>query len=142
MIYDSNQGDINRKHVWRVRVTGDRPESITSGAGVEWGAVMTADGTVALHAASGSEPAHTAVLHDGERHRVSPVRPPSYPAVRMVEPEQIVFSASDGMQIHGQLFLPPGASSGEEHPAVPFFHGGSRRQMLLGFHHRGYDHNT
>ncbi|MGB0542695.1 MAG: prolyl oligopeptidase family serine peptidase [Longimicrobiales bacterium] len=142
MIYDSNQDDIDRKHVWRAGVNGDRPEPITSGTGVEWGAVMTEGGTIAFHAASGSEPAHTVVLHDGERHRVSPTRPASFPAARMVEPEQVVFSASDGMQIHGQLFLPPGASSGEKHPAVLFFHGGSRRQMLLGFHHRGYYHNT
>ncbi|MDE3001841.1 MAG: prolyl oligopeptidase family serine peptidase [Gemmatimonadota bacterium] len=142
MIYDSNQDDIDRKHVWRASVNGDRPEPITSGTGVEWGAVMTEGGTIAFHAASGSEPAHTVVLHDGERHRVSPTRPASFPAARMVEPEQVVFSASDGMQIHGQLFLPPGASSGEKHPAVVFFHGGSRRQMLLGFHHRGYYHNT
>ena len=142
MIYDSNQDDIDRKHVWRASVNGDRPEPITSGTGVEWGAVMTEGGTIAFHAASGSEPAHTVVLHDGERHRVSPTRPASFPAARMVEPEQVVFSASDGMQIHGQLFLPPGASSGEKHPAVVFFHGGSRRQMLLGFHHRGYYPNT
>lgn len=142
VIYDSNQDDIDRKHVWRVDVTGGRPEPLTPGAGVEWGAVMTAAGTVAFQAASGSEPAHTVVLRDGERHRVSPDRPRTFPADHMVEPEQVVFSASDGMQIHGQLFLPPNASVGERHPAVLFFHGGSRRQMLLGFHHRGYYHNT
>lgn len=142
VIYDSNQDDIDRKHVWRVDITGGRPELLTPGAGVEWGAVMTAGGTVAFQAASGSEPAHTVVLRDGERHRVSPDRPRSFPADRMVEPEQVVFSASDGMQIHGQLFLPPDARAGDRHPAVLFFHGGSRRQMLLGFHHRGYYHNT
>lgn len=142
VIYDSNQDDIDRKHVWRVDVTGGRPELLTPGSGVEWGAVVTAAGTVAFQAASGSEPAHTVVLRNGDRHRVSPDRPASFPAARMVEPEQVVFSASDGMQIHGQLFLPPNARAGERHPGVLFFHGGSRRQMLLGFHHRGYYHNT
>jgi dipeptidyl aminopeptidase/acylaminoacyl peptidase len=142
VIYDSNQDDIDRKHVWRVDITGGRPELVTPGAGVEWGAVMTAGGTVAFQAASGTEPAHTVVLRDGERHRVSPDRPRSFPADHMVEPQQVVFSASDGMQIHGQLFLPPDMRAGDRQPAVLFFHGGSRRQMLLGFHHRGYYHNT
>lgn len=142
VVYDSNQDDIDRKHVWRVDVRGGPPVLLTPGTGVEWGAVVTASGTLAFHAGSGSEPAHTVVLRDGDRHRVSPDRPAEFPFQQMVEPEQVVFSASDGMPIHGQLFLPPNARAGERHPGVLFFHGGSRRQMLLGFHHRGYYHNT
>lgn len=46
------------------------------------------------------------------------------------------------MQIHGQLFLPPDLKPGERRPAMIFFHGGSRRQMLLGFHYMGYYHNA
>ena len=45
------------------------------------------------------------------------------------------------MQIHGQLFLPPNAAAGR-HPAVIFFHGGSRRQMLLGWHYMFYYHQA
>ncbi|MEO1216867.1 MAG: prolyl oligopeptidase family serine peptidase, partial [Bacteroidota bacterium] len=48
----------------------------------------------------------------------------------------------DGMKIHGQLFLPKGYTSSKKLPGLLFFHGGSRRQMLLGFHHRGYYHNA
>jgi dipeptidyl aminopeptidase/acylaminoacyl peptidase len=44
------------------------------------------------------------------------------------------------MQIHGQLFLPKNAAG--KHPAVIFFHGGSRRQMLLGFHYMYYYSNA
>lgn len=142
IIYDSNQDDVDRKHVWRVDVAGGRPERVTTGRGLEWGGVETAAGTIAFHAASGSEPAHTVVLRDGSRQRIGPPRPATFPADRMVEPEQVVFRASDGMQIHGQLFLPPTARAGDRYPAVLFFHGGSRRQMLLGFHHRGYYHHT
>jgi dipeptidyl aminopeptidase/acylaminoacyl peptidase len=46
------------------------------------------------------------------------------------------------MRIHGQLFLPPDATPGEKHPAMIFFHGGSRRQMLLGWHYMDYYHNA
>ena len=143
VIYDSNQSDTDRKHVWQVDVSGGAPpKSLTPGTGLEWGAVITGIGTVAFHSASGSEPAHTVVLRDGHRHRVSPDLPDSFPLGHMVEPKQVVFSAADGMQIHGQLFVPTNTTSGERLPAVLFFHGGSRRQMLLGFHHRGYYHNA
>lgn len=142
MLYDANHEDIDRKHVWRVPVGGGRAERLTPGQGLEWGAVATSVGAVAYHASSASEPAHTRVLVDGTEHRVGPALPGTFPVDRMVEPEQVVFRASDGMRIHGQLFLPPNARPGERHPAVLFFHGGSRRQMLLGFHHRGYYHNT
>src|SRR5208282_2214441 len=40
------------------------------------------------------------------------------------------------------LFIPAGARSGERHPAIVFFHGGSRRQMLLGWHYMQYYHNA
>ena len=49
-----------------------------------------------------------------------------------VVPQQVIFPAADGMMIHGQLFLP---KTGGKHPALVFFHGGSRRQMLLGWHY-------
>ena len=142
VIYDSGQDDIDRKHVWRVGVAGGAPELVTPGNGLEWGAVVTGGGTVAFHASTTNEPSHTVVLVDGRRRRLGPELPDRFPANRLVEPQQVVFSASDGMQIHGQLFLPPDHQAGERHPAALFFHGGSRRQMLLGFHHRGYYHNA
>ena len=53
-----------------------------------------------------------------------------------------MISAADGMQIHGQLFLPITIRAGEHRPAVVFFHGGSRRQMLLGWHYMYYYNNS
>jgi dipeptidyl aminopeptidase/acylaminoacyl peptidase len=142
VVFDSNQNDLDRKHIWRVGVSGGSAERLTPGTGLEWGAVVTDGGAIAYHAASGAEPAHTVVLDQGTTNRVSPNLPSAFPADRMVEPEQVIFRAADGMAIHGQLFLPPGATSSTKHPAVIFFHGGSRRQMLLGFHHRGYYHGA
>jgi len=48
------------------------------------------------------------------------------------------------MEIHCQRFQPAGLANerGRRHPAVVFFHGGSRRQMLLGWHYMGYYHNA
>lgn len=46
------------------------------------------------------------------------------------------------MTIHGQLFLPVNSAAGEKRPAAIFFHGGSRRQMLLGWHYMDYYNNA
>jgi dipeptidyl aminopeptidase/acylaminoacyl peptidase len=52
-----------------------------------------------------------------------------------------VFPSGDGLEIHGQLFLPPGERTARK-PALIFFHGGSRRQMLLGWHYMYYYSNA
>jgi len=142
MVFDSNQDDVDRKHVWRVAPDGGSPDLLTPGTGLEWGGVITGTGTVAVHASTPSTPAHTEVLVQGTRRSVSPPLPAGFPRDRMVEPQAVVFPAADGLRIHGQLFLPPDHRPGERHPAMLFFHGGSRRQMLLGFHHLDYYHNA
>src|SRR4029077_13640786 len=68
--------------------------------------------------------------------------PADFPANAMVTPQQVILSAVDGMQIHAQLFLPRNAGDGARHPALCFFHGGSRRQMLLGWHYMFYYSNA
>lgn len=139
LIYSSNQDDIERRHLWRVPVAGGRPERLTPGQGIEWAPVSTSDGVIAFVASDARTPAHVAILRDGRRLRLSQV-PEGFPSRHLVEPQAVIFPAADGMPIHGQLFLPPSGSG--RHPAVLFFHGGSRRQMFLGFHNRGYYHNA
>src|SRR6185295_9322763 len=63
---------------------------------------------------------------------------PDFPEKALVEPEAVTVTASDGMPIHAQLFKPRGLKPGERRPAIAYFHGGSRRQMLLGFHYMDY----
>ncbi len=142
IIYDSNQDDLDRKHIWQVPVGGGTPELLTPGTGVEWSPVLTG-GSQQLYclAASGTKPAFVATL---EETGLAVVRgqTDNYPTDLLTEPEAVMFSAADGIEIHGQLFLPKVRIRGERYPAVIFFHGGSRRQMLLGFHHRGYYHHA
>ena len=57
-------------------------------------------------------------------------------------PQVITFTATDGALVPAQLFLPKGMRPGEKHPAVVFFHGGSRRQMLPAFHYMYYYYNA
>ena len=52
----------------------------------------------------------------------------------------MVFKSEDGLEIHGQLFVPKNQK--ERGPALIFTHGGPIRQMLLGFHYMEYYHHA
>jgi dipeptidyl aminopeptidase/acylaminoacyl peptidase len=139
LIFDSNQGDIDRKHVWALRLAEDgsasAPQAVTSGSGIETQPVVASDNTsVAVLRSDAHFPARTAIVENGGLVDLAPQTiPGDFPGSRFVVPQQVIFSATDGLAIHGQLFLPSGLEPGQRHPAVVFFHGGSRRQMLLGF---------
>jgi dipeptidyl aminopeptidase/acylaminoacyl peptidase len=143
VIYSSNQDDIDRRHIWRVgSAPGDRPQAITRGTGIEWSPLLLDNGTVAYLHSGAQAPARAAVQKGSSAQDLAPDSIPSdFPKNQLVTPHQVILSASDGMMIHGQLFLPPDAASGK-HPALIFFHGGSRRQMLLGWHMMYYYNNA
>ncbi len=142
VLVSSNQGDINSRHLWRVPVLAGQVEALTGGDGIEWSPVATKDG-VAFLASDARISAHPEIIIGGERRLLAPESiPDRFPTTGLVVPEAVTFMAEDGMMIHGQLFRPLGSLEGVRHPAVLFLHGGSRRQMLLGWHYRGYYHNA
>ena len=104
----------------------------------------TADGSALVFLTSSyNEKSHAAVrTSDGHMKPLAPEATPSeFPAAQFVHPDPVMITAADGMVIHGQLFLPK-ETNGQRHPALIFFHGGSRRQMLLGFHYMYYYSNA
>jgi dipeptidyl aminopeptidase/acylaminoacyl peptidase len=144
VVYSSNQNDIDRRHVWKVAVDGSHPEALTSGTGIEAAVVVASDNqTIVVLRSDAQLPMRAAILDrsNGIHDLVPSAIPADFPAPQMVTPQQVIFSAADGMQIHGQLFLPAN-SAGGRHPAVVFFHGGSERQMLLGWHYMQYYSNA
>jgi dipeptidyl aminopeptidase/acylaminoacyl peptidase len=145
LILASNQDDIDRRHLWSEPVTGDHPTPLTKGDGIEWSPVMLSDGaSIALLHSDAQRPARPAILaNQGEIHDLaSDSLPADFPAAELVTPQQVILAAADGLRVHAQLFLPKDAASGERRPAVIFMHGGSRRQMLLGWHYMAYYHNA
>jgi len=136
VVYSSNQNDTDRRHLWRVSAAGGKPEQLTSGTGVEWSPAVNESGVVYLHS-DALQPARPAIRTSTGVHDLQPL-PANFPTLRA--PEPVVFTASDGLPIHGQVFLPPNSEG--KHPAVIFFHGGSRRQMLLGWHYLFYYHQA
>ncbi len=153
IVYSSNQHgsdplDEDRKHLWSVTIGGEpqapgggTPQALTHGDAIETEPAIASDGEVAMIRMDARVPAHAAVLAaSGPRDLAPQTIPADFPAAKLVVPRQVIFSAADGMRIHGQLFLP--ADGKAKHPAVVFFHGGSRRQMLLGWNPMGYYSNA
>ena len=145
LVLSSNQGDIDRRHVWQI-VTGGKSSlrQVTKGQGIEVFPVLTAGGEIAVLRADARVPIRPAVVAaEGTLKDLAPqLVPADYPAQKLVVPQQVILPAADGMPIHGQLFLPASVADGRRHPALVFFHGGSRREMLLGYHYMDYYSNA
>jgi dipeptidyl aminopeptidase/acylaminoacyl peptidase len=146
-IVSGNCGDLGRRHLWRVPTAGGEARPVTTGDGIETDpVVLGGGGLVAFRHATWRRPQEIVVARlDGTEPRsLGPELPPSFPIDALVEPEEVTFTASDGVELHAQLFLPPAGASGRgggeeaRHPAALFLHGGPIRQMLPGFHYSDY----
>ncbi len=146
IVFNSNQDDIDRRHLWQVNVDGTGLRPLTRGTGIEWGPVVTAERRFVLCLSSTARrPAAPALVEEqkGSVRLIAPQAiPRDFPEQHLVEPQQVIVKAPDGWSIHCQLFLPPNARPGDRRPAVIFLHGGPIRQMLLGWHPRGYYHRA
>jgi dipeptidyl aminopeptidase/acylaminoacyl peptidase len=147
LVFSSNQGDIDRRHIWKLAFSDSGvapPVAVTSGEGIQVEPVVASDNKTVFTLRSDARlPLRVAFAE--EHSQLTDIDPGSmpkdFPAFKLVEPQQVILSAADGMMIHGQLFLPPNESAGR-HPALVFFHGGSRREMLLGWHYMQYYNNA
>ena len=144
IVVASNKADIDRRHLWRIQLADGRAEQLTSGATIEMYPVIVNGGKQIAFMQS---TANSAILPyiasseaKGARQLAPQALPDRFPADQLTEPEQVLFKAADGMEIHGQYFKPKGVTG--KAPAVVFMHGGPMRQMLLGWHYNYYYHDA
>jgi dipeptidyl aminopeptidase/acylaminoacyl peptidase len=141
-VYDPKDSD--RRHICSYLLGNADTEELgmsqlTSGAGIEAHpvaatnqlAALVSDAQTPMHPALiepplGASPGSITPLHPG-------AFPKDYPAQDLLTPLQVIFSAGDSMQIHGQIFLSKKLDPKSKHPAIVFLHGGPNRQMLLGY---------
>lgn len=143
LFYTSNAGDIDRRDIWAVPVTGGTPRQVTTGTGIETMPMPVASGRhVAVFHADATRPQSVAIVpsEGGEEHMLFPVLPSRFPLDAHVVPTAVTLKAADGAAFYNQLFLPKDVKPGEQRPAVIFVHGGPQRQMLLGYHYRHFYH--
>ena len=132
LVYAANAGNLDRRHLWQ-RAPSDRaPVPLSSGDGFE-SAPVAAGNAIAAIATDAQHLAHPVLV----ARSLLPLGPA--PAIAEFQaPETIVFTAADGVTVHGQLFHARGTG---KHPALVYVHGGPRRQMLPGFHPSYYYSN-
>lgn len=142
VIYSSNQNDIDRRHLWRVDVTGGTSEALTQGETIEWNPTPTGDGSALLcFGSTATTPAMLYRIENGKRVLLNGAElSKDFPSKELVTPKQVIFQSEDGFTIHGQLFMPRNQQG--RGPALIFVHGGPMRQMLLGFPNMGYYTNS
>ncbi|HSP63574.1 MAG TPA: prolyl oligopeptidase family serine peptidase [Pyrinomonadaceae bacterium] len=144
VVFSTNKNDIDHRHLWRVNTSGGAPEQITRGDSIEMAPVLFDNGRqIAFFHSTARDPflPYTASVDGLNMKPLAPqALPHDFPSAQLVVPEQVIFKAADGWEIHGQLFKPGNASG--KLPALVFMHGGPSRQMLLGWHYLYYYHNS
>lgn len=139
--YTTNISDINRRHIWKLNTAGGKPEILTKGNRIEWSPVVVENGIALLHSST-TKPAWPAVMLNGEIKNIAEdIFPKNFPS-SFVQPQVITLKAADGIQSYGDLFLPVNYQPGKKYSVAIFIHGGSRRQMVLGFHYSQYYSNA
>jgi len=134
LVYSSTQDDTDRMHIWTVDAEHGSAVRTGQSHAIEDLPQIGADGALFALQSDGDQPLHPVVLSaGGQWRRLAPEAiPSSFPSSELVMPRAVTFRAKDGQETHAQLFLPRETTS-KPHTAILFFHGGPKRQMLLGF---------
>jgi dipeptidyl aminopeptidase/acylaminoacyl peptidase len=136
LVYTSNE-DIDRLHVWTVDFKDGQPTPASKSHAIEDYPQISGDGTIFALQSDATKPLQPVMLAGARWQLLAPEAAVSFPSANLVTPEAVSYAAKDGQLVHAQLFLPRDAGSAKPHPAIMFFHGGPRRQMLLGFNPMG-----
>jgi dipeptidyl aminopeptidase/acylaminoacyl peptidase len=147
VLYNSNCGDTERRHLWQTHLPDGVSQQITRGDSMEWAGVFVGDANSIAYLRSdarrfGLPFVQAAASNAAATPLLDAVTFKDFPANDLVIPQPVVFKSTDGMEIHAQLFLPRNLHAGEKRPALLFLHGGPMRQMLLGWHYMRYYFNT
>src|SRR5882724_2625333 len=152
LFYTSNADDVERRHIFKIMLAWFDPVpkagmvtthfNITSGKTIEWHPLMLADGkTIVCFGSTATSPAMPYRLTEKGREMIgASALPKDFPSSQLVEPQTVTFKSEDGLEIHGQLFVP--RDHAQSAPALIFVHGGPPRQMMPGFHYMYYYHNA
>ena len=146
VLYNSNCGDTDRRHLWQIHLPDGAVQQLTRGDSIEWGGVFAGDTSSIAYLRSDARHFGIPVMQAATPNaKATPLLDVAsfkdFPANDLVLPQPVTFKAADGLEIHAQLFLPRNLHAGDKRPALLFLHGGPVRQMLLGWHYMRYYFN-
>ncbi|MGH8307338.1 MAG: S9 family peptidase, partial [Gammaproteobacteria bacterium] len=148
LVYSANTGstpgDDDRRHLYRVSVTGGTPQVVTQGTSSQWSPVVTDGGKTLAFVEAGAKRPPLVMLGalPGSSWQTldSDQLQSDFPTADLVVPKLVSFRTSDNWQIQGQLFEKDDGAV--KKPAIIFVHGGPPRQMLLTWHNMDYYSNA
>jgi dipeptidyl aminopeptidase/acylaminoacyl peptidase len=132
ILYSTNIGDLSARRLWSVPFTGGSPKRFSGTSRNQWGATPLAEGGVAMVEAGHDVPPMIVIGNvTGKSRRVGGPKVAGDHSKKMVLPQAVSFTSPDGQTAYGELFVPKQPTG----CGIIFIHGGSRRQMLRGFHY-------
>ena len=143
LYYCTNASDIERRHIWAVPTAGGTPRQVSTGDGVEtYPTPLSSGSRLAVLYFNARQPASVGLVpsEGGSPRVIYPSLTSTFPTNAHVTPQIVIVKSPDGLDIHNQLFLPPGLKPGERRPAIVFVHGGPVRQMLPAYHYMQFYH--
>ncbi len=133
LLFSSNHGDLDGRRLWRLELGRGEAVALTSADTVTDHPTACRNGRVfALQSSAASPLQPVAIGADRRVLRLAPPQPRWLAG--LTPPERLCFQASDGTDIHAQLYLPRRADAAQPVPAIVHFHGGPARQMLGAWH--------
>lgn len=132
VVFSANAGNLDSRQLWRTAIAGGQPVRLTGDDIFAFRPTFAGDRLAATET-DAQHPAHMMLIDGATPLGPMPVAP-SY-----ARPDTVVFTAADGVRVHGQVFRGQGPGP---HPALIFVHGGPRRQMLPAFNPMHYYSNA
>jgi dipeptidyl aminopeptidase/acylaminoacyl peptidase len=130
VIFTTNQGDIDRRHIWAVGVNGGPATQLTTSRGIEDFPVVTADNRIFALRGEAKVPLRPVAIVNKAMVDLAPQAiPADFPSAQLVEPQLVTFEAADGQIVHGQLFVPLNLKG--KAPALLFTHGGPTNRQTF-----------
>ncbi len=148
LVFSANTGnaalDIEKRHVAKVSVDKADMQVLTNGNGLEWTPLLLEGGNTAVFISATAQRPPLPTILNMLNKKISVLCEDkiasNFPQTKLVEPQQVVFKAADGVTVHADLFMPNNATA--KNPAIVYVHGGPPRQMLLGWHYSDYYSNA
>ncbi|MGA7672563.1 MAG: prolyl oligopeptidase family serine peptidase, partial [Nitrolancea sp.] len=134
----SRETELNQRQLWSVDIDTDNIVRMTTIPGTDSCAAWSPDGRSIAYLHCSPDQSADIWLIDvaemGSARQITRSMPESLTPDKTTLPRHLTFPSADGLQIHGDIFLPKGFDSSRRYPAVVWVHGGMSRQMRFGWH--------
>ena len=125
------------RHIHRVSLEGEVEALTEEKMNIDSFTMDEAGEVFAFNASGPMTPSELWILDDSGQAKRTEMNRTLLGKLRLVEPEEFWFTASDGVKVQGWIVKPHELEEGEKYPMVSFIHGGPRGGYRYGLR-RGY----